>query len=722
MLHPTEKIEVMRSARQRVLLHTLVLFALLALLLLRYPQIVEFFAVRFLGGTEGDGGLYVWLVRAFVDDPWSALRLEAPAMYPYGLVRAWSDNFLLPSFASYVLVQAGLSLEQAYNAVVLAALVLNGFTTYLFALAMGASFLPALCTGAIISSSSYFLGNMGHPQLLYFFWIPLSWLPWIKGHLSFRMGLATGIILSATFFSAVYFVFFIAIGLCILSVRHLLLVRTPKGRSKLLFSAIGVVIGLLPILPFIQPYLLVKEFFGGRQLFEASYFSATGLSYLSYTHLHRVFPFSSAWTHPEATICIGYSVLISLLVSVWIYRSVPITILTVEILLLAVVSSIPTQGNASEWCICLGAWVVLITLLVTANKLPSSVKILTALGVPFFTLSLGPGGNSLKGEPAFAPFSLLFSAIPGFESIRASGRLGVIVLFSLAIGFALLLTKLSRPANSRRAKLVAFMLGTAALLEQQVRAFPFDSLLPAPQALLALKHKASVSATAILPLGQPHVGKEAESWTHFATNNTRYMNWFVGLPGHLVNGYSGQRTKVQELLSSSLAEAPTLKSIHTLSRICGLSHVVLLSPPGARALAPETLRESVSSFSQVFSSIQAFDDGSFLLDFTPLAIESAEKENPFFLSPHLTSRFSISGSNEGSVPCEVFPMAWLREGQMVTKFSLPSISVTPGRTTLFEKPGSLQKPRVAPEVISFRSTSCSVSASCLARAQDAERF
>jgi hypothetical protein len=161
-----------RSSRSATLpLSTACAVGLLAvgIFLALHPMVRTFFTERFLGGSYGDGGLYVWLTQVFASDPRSALSFETNALYPYPRTRAWSDSFLLPSLVSYLLTQSGVSLAAAYNTVLLLALGANAGATYLLARKLGLEQVFAVAAGLIFANSSYLLGNIGHPQLLFFF-------------------------------------------------------------------------------------------------------------------------------------------------------------------------------------------------------------------------------------------------------------------------------------------------------------------------------------------------------------------------------------------------------------------------------------------------------------------------------------------------------------------------------------------------------------------------
>jgi hypothetical protein len=274
----------------------------------QYPLLWSLFTQRIIGGVDGDAGLYVWLVKAFINDPIAALNFATPAFYPYPLSRGWSDNFLLPSAFVSVLVQCGLPFEIAYNTMFLGCIVLNGVATYHLCRALGLDRSPALVSGVLLANCSYLLGNLGHPQLLHLFWAPWAVAlvignratscatPWTRW-------LLTGLCITGAFYSAVYYAIFavMAVGFVSLFSR--------RSVRALVVGATGTGVGMLPVVWGVLHYLPVKRAFAGRALYEAAAFAASGLSYFSFSALNDFFGSTALWTHPEATLAPGYCAL-----------------------------------------------------------------------------------------------------------------------------------------------------------------------------------------------------------------------------------------------------------------------------------------------------------------------------------------------------------------------------------------------------------------------------
>jgi hypothetical protein len=109
------------SARQEA--QALALLAAI-LCLFRLPALVEL-GSAYLGGAQGDGGLYIWLVKSNLRDlgvlPW----FNTFAFYPYSQSLAWSDNFILPSLGVGALLLSGLPFILCYNLILLLASLLR---------------------------------------------------------------------------------------------------------------------------------------------------------------------------------------------------------------------------------------------------------------------------------------------------------------------------------------------------------------------------------------------------------------------------------------------------------------------------------------------------------------------------------------------------------------------------------------------------------------------
>lgn len=669
----------------------------LASILALHPLIVRFFSTHYLGGAEGDGGLYVWLASSFHFSPRTALAFETGALYPYGLTRAWSDSFLLPSAFVHLLALLSLSLPVAYNVVTLAAMTLNGTATARLARALGASALWSLAAGVSFANSSYIFGNLGHPQLLYFFWVPLAWSLVVSTPEHPRRWCLAGLCAAASFYCAVYFAVFAALGLGLIAALSVLSERISLKQMTLAGIALG--IGLLPIAYALPAYLAVQEAFGERHLYEAAAFAATGLSYLAFSSLNSLWGVTASFTQPEATLCSGYLVtavvLVAAIVRSWRRAAFLCAVNSVLIAIVLLASSVKGHGPLAHIIAGLAAWATLLAAALMVYRLRSPAALLYAIAAVFFVLSLGPGGEQVKDEPMWAPLATLWDLVPGVDAIRAVGRYGAVVVMSINIAAALSLSAL-------RSKALQAALGGALFLctigENSVSAFSFDPIAPTPPAFAALSKRLSPDEPAIvLPFASRAENGEV-SWRNLALLNTKYSLWATPLGIRLVNGYSGQRSRLQYDLSESLLSFPSRESLTQLDRVCGLRRLVVL--PGLfQNWDAKRFEEQLSSFPNRLAVEERLPDGSLILWLHPGTNVHAES-SPTFLVPRGSSatltRIAASGelgctftttavSEPGGAP--VAPGPWLSvfgDPQEKIAVELPALAqgVRPGTFTV----------------------------------------
>ena len=637
---------------------SVVLFTLLAL----HPLILQHLSTHYIGGAAGDGGLYVWLAQSFHIDPYKALALETDTLYPYPLTRAWSDSFLLPSAIIHLLTLSGFHFTTSYNLVILGSLVLNGASSVALARALGVSRPFALLSGILFANSSYIFGNLGHPQLLFFFWVPFSWALVLRSTPQLWRWFLAGLITSAAFYCAVYYAIFAAIGLgLILALRFL---TRAFSLDTTIMSALFMLAGLLPIALTLPAYLAIKEIFGSRHLYEAAAFSANGASYLSLSSFNLLFGQTSAWTHAEATLCAGY--LVSLVALVFLLkaglRRAPLLAYTNALLIITVLSasSLYEYGALANLCAGICAWLVLIAALLLVWRLKEQAAILYFIVVTFFILSIGPGGQVAHGEPAVAPLAFLYNTLPGLDSMRAVGRYGIVVVMGLYIaacwGISLIALK-----RSGAATVIALSLTIITLLENFVARYPLDAPPPAPLAFESLAKLATAhEATIVLPFTERN-DKGEPSWSQMALLSSYYSIWSAALKLPLVNGYSGQRSRLQYGLSEKLQDFPSEAAISYLSRICGLRWIVI-APSLFKNWNEQVFNTRLARFSERLRVVNTHSDGSLLLEILPQlvataghpAIIIAPKSADLLLTTKQLSAETAGGSQVGSEkPCNI---------------------------------------------------------------------
>ena len=655
----------MRASRPFII-PVLISFVLVGLSIVAcHPAFITNFSSAIIGGAQGDGGLYVWLTADFHADPKRALSLETSALYPYPVSRAWSDSFLFPSALSHLFMVLGCSLIVAYNLTCFCALMASGLSIIALSRSLALPWVASLCAGVAFANSSYLTGNFGHPQLLYIFWVPLCWSLIIKPAVSpWRWALA-GLVVAAAFHSSVYHALFCATGavivLALARATHKLSSRQTLRRCLSLFLGISVVT------PWLPDYFAVASTFGYRSLYEATAFAASGLSYLSFSSFHPLFGSTSSWTHPEATLCAGFFATLITIVyggvsSLRLSRNFS-ALLLLNLIVLTASSSVADEGNASEWLTCLAAWGTLLLTIALMLHIRTPFAVFYGLVGIFFVLSFGPGGDPMKHEPAFAPFTLFHSILPGFNAIRAVSRCGGVVVMGMYIAIAAILGRILQLGRNLPYLVVCLVTTAIVVVENYTPLFPMEVPPEAPQALSELASRRSQGeAAVVLPFAGALNDGRIKSWSHFAVLNTKYSLWAAPLQVPIVNGFSGQRSKLMPELPRALESFPSQRGMDHLGRVCGVRWVVIV-PSLMDQEQRDSLKSRLASSPPYIESSNEFEDGSILLRIRPVIPVRSANSSPFYAPP--SSRASLILSNPSALPCVATASSISRNGGRV---------------------------------------------------------
>lgn len=572
----------------------------LVLLVLSRAHALLSLGSQFLGGSEGDAGLYIWLMQSNCRDLFSLSWFNTSAFYPYTKTLAWSDNFILPSFAAWPFLKIGIPLVLVYNAILLTAHFLNGYCTFRLCYQLTGKTFASFVAGALFMSYSGLTSNLGHPQLQFIFWIPLA-LSALYSYFArprFSAGLVAGLCVTGAFLCTVYYSIFCLIAL--LGAVFVTAILRPaefsrKQWGKLAFAA---AVGALPLVFFVGPYLAVRATFGERAIYEAYYFAASAVSYLSAAPFNFLYGHSSSWSHPEANLFPGFAVLVLVaaafprlwnakpLVNIgrtWALSLVLLFVLTSDI------ASLPYTRVLAA--LVLWANVLLLLLLIyrmgflerklgfhimTNRGLTASFLFLALL---FFAISLGPLGNPEKHQFAWGVYRFFYELFPGFNSIRAIGRAGLVSVLFMCVLCAFSLASIAEKKRRVATPLMSMVLALG-IAENYVPLYPIDNQIHPPPAIDYLRTQVQDknSALIVLPMAGEltHEGL-VKSWSDFARRNTLYMNWAFGTGLHTVNGYSGQRSKLMKELPSQLLDFPDQRSVNALRSIAGLRYVLYAS-------------------------------------------------------------------------------------------------------------------------------------------------
>lgn len=684
-----------------------------ALFLILHPIVSTYWTTRFLGGAYGDGGLYVWLAQSFYYAPQEALRFETNTFYPYPLTRAWSDSFLLPSAAISALTLAGLSFPSAYNTIILLTFALNAIGVYALSRVLCLNVLTSAIAGITFANSSYLVGNLGHPQLLFFFWIPFAWglvLPRRYDRTAARNWFFAGLCIAAAFYCGVYYAIFGVLGLATIWIAELL--SGAASQRRLLRVLLLATLGAAPILYALPEYLAVQSYFGKRGLYEAAEFAASGLSYLSFSPHNDLFSASALFSHSEAMLCPGYIVLLAAVVSAYSlfgrHKPRATALFCIAALLLAVSSSIVDQASISEWIVCIAGWLVIACSINLGRALPRGAGVFVVLISLFFVFSFGPGGNPVKHEPAWTPFGTLYSLVPGLASIRAVSRFGSVVIMGVVILAAKLCEHLLASRSTARVILASLLVG-AYLAENVTSTIPFDTISARPQAFeFVASHTSKRDATVALPFSGKLARNSVESWSQLALLSTEYAQWATPLGLQLVNGYSGQRSKLQLELPKALHAFPSTEAFSYLARICGVRWVVLV-PRLFEQWDDAAFRAAISTFSSEVRAVQWLDDGSIVVELAPLTFSASHNSEPLFAPIKQNVTLAINPGDSGACNVRVASLGRSPSGAVMPLAEMLSSLTTP---TVVSPPRSPDQLAAAPQLLRVTGDTCTPTVRC----------
>jgi hypothetical protein len=637
------------SRRQRLL----ALLTLAVALLFFRAQALPVFFTHYLGGAERDAGLYLWLLQRHWSLaellPGSARLFDLGAFYPYGSSLAYSDNYLLPTLFYRLLLALTQAPIVSANVLLLAASLCSGYCTYLFCFRLCARHAAAIFAALLFMGYSFLSLHLGHPQLQHTFWLPLCFLQLLRAlsARSYFQFFLFGLALAGCFLTTVYYAVFIGMlalafcGLCALA-------RPDYFRSWQLFGfGAAASLGLGCGLPWILPYLGVRKVFGARALYESHSFAPTSLSFLAAPPHSALYSFSSALSgvdfslNPEAMLFPGFVLLLTSLLGLRYSLSCPRSrrlrlALYFSLVALALFSSRALPLLSDAWQCTLASffcWASLGLGLCCLWRLAQSEKalgytILTNrdLGLIFallallcFVLALGPLADEGSPQPSFSPFRVAYALLPGFDALRAVGRIGTFWCFCLCVASALWLARALRTGRSSLWLCVLFTI--VAAFENLHLDYPRESELPAPSAirhLQVLGRQASAPLPAVsivLPLTSKTTRDgRVMSWADYAFFNIRALRWSaVSADAALVNGYSGQRPKLQTELVRRLRSFPDSASLRALRQIAGLRYVVVL-PQQKEIQDPAAYEQRLKLHAQQITALYQGPDGSQLLE------------------------------------------------------------------------------------------------------------
>lgn len=555
-------------------------------------------ATHFYGGSSRDAGLYYWLSlenKNLFTSPWFSTHV----FYPYGGSLAWSDNFILPSLAHTALTSMGFASLSAYNLVLFTALFLNGYCTFRLAYSISGAYFAALISGLSFYFLSYFSHHAGHPQLLFAFWIPLgvASLFHYLASLKKRWIILSWLCVVGSFLCSVYYAIFLALLLPLTLLAVYLVKPHYFGRRQIQDSCLGIVVSGFTLLPFLLPYLQTKKVFGARFIYESFFYAATSASYLTAANTNFLYAsISNSWSHDEAKLFVGFTLLFFLFAAyLRLVRARPLQRIGLWngllVGLLFICGFFAHTNALLGYGTALLAWASIFSFAYLLRRLGAAEKakdyflfsnrcylaVFIFLGLVFFCLSLGPLGNAALDQYTLGPFAFFFYLLPGFNAIRATGRLAIVSLWILCLLLPFILGIIAKKKSWG-----VWFYGLVTLLiivENIAQTYPLEEGVWAPDAYYHLADQLSEhDAVIVLPLspkGTPqNLDLDIAAYANFTVN---VMRWATMGQYKLVNGYSGQIPVLHKNLMPALQHFPDTKSLNALAMIANLEKIVVHS-------------------------------------------------------------------------------------------------------------------------------------------------
>lgn len=589
----------------------LIIFITLLSLILFKPQLLNGFSDHYIGGTYGDGGIYVWLTKNFANS--SIGWFETNGFYPYSKSLSFSDNWIVPSLISKFLSSFNFSSASSYNLSIIFAWIFGGIFFYLLTFYITESFFISSISSVLSTQLACINAHLGHPQLQHFWIVPLvlylffRWKDSKNKITAFFLGLA----FSISFYCSIYFTIFSSILLLLLILNSF----SSFSFNKSLISYFYFSLGLIPALPGLFQYMDIKEAFGQRAYYEAYSFQADILSYFSFGSFNWAYYPSLSFSHSEASLGVGFAILILALANIFKYQlsynsnRLFVYICIITGLLFSLSTLIP---NNFIFLSTLSGWIFLIGIFYIKKK--DKIAILLFPLSVFLIISFGPIHR--PDLPTYNPFYLFYRILPGLDGIRSVARAGLIVDFILLI-FALdFLNKLKSP-------LLILSLSSIILLENITDKFPFE---PLPLPSLAIANIDSFSKNPTVAISLPYSGplnenNDIKSFISFTNFQTLPLTWLSNKNIRLINGQTGIKTNAIKYIPKQIFDFPSKDSIRYLSTLTNLS-LIIINPDFFKSnnstfFSSEEFKSKLKDFSEI-TILSEFKDGSFLLRFTPI--------------------------------------------------------------------------------------------------------
>ena len=406
--------------------HLVVPLYVVAAILYTWPVGRDFTTSIPAGGVFVDAPLQAFLLgwdgHALSHDPRHVF--DPPIFYPERNTLTYMDHLIGETVLASPLLAWSPSVAPGYNFLLLFSFVVSAWAVYRLARLFAVSRPAAFLAGFLYAFSSFRFTNLDELNQLQTEFLPLALF--FGTRFVRRARLRDFLGMAATFLAQVYFgwyyTFYLMLAFSLLLLYGLLHHRAALARAPWLACAAAACVVVALALPVTLPYLRegrqLPEFH--RSLREAELYSASGLDYF------RVDPHSrlAQWI-PVAAGPQSYwpglvtAVLAAIALIAWMRKQAP-----------------------SEW---------------------SDAGYFLSLAAVAYVFSLGPYLHIAHHRLATLPYSWIFHTVPLLSSMRAPGRLAIVVLLGLvvwaALGYELVRRRLT-PSTARLLPVVVFAVAT----------------------------------------------------------------------------------------------------------------------------------------------------------------------------------------------------------------------------------------------------------------------
>lgn len=602
---------------------------ILLVIIVNFYDSILFINSHFIGGGSRDAGLYIWLTQISFKSLLELSWFNTNAFYPYTKTLAWSDNYIFPGYIYFIFKNLGLSLPFIYNFSILLAKFLQGFFMYKLSFLIRGNHLSSLVAAVAFTNLSYFTNQVGHPQLQWLFFIPLSFYLFFKllNSNSLFYGIIFALTIALNFLTSVYIALFTIYGIMFFGLFLFVQKRNKEILVKYAYITSYSIFGIMLLFPFLFPYFDIRGLFGEKHLYEAKAFCLTIVNYFQAGKYNFTYGNLFSGAHEEKAVFSGFLLLLSMpLILKFLYSAKNIRKrfnYFILLLLTFVIISLFGNNESNELIL---IWLTLILLLLAAFEVGDNEKLygfkvisntniaLSIIGTifVFFSFSLGPLAHIDDSIFPPSPYSVSYYFIPGFSALRASARFTFIIYFLMALSFSISLPPILKKIEHKKTVVSIFIL--LLIIENYNFKYPLEPLTEKPHIFNDIKLK-STESLLVLPFTTKGVKENGPiSFGDFALKNVNYMNWSSSSNYKIVNGYSGQRSHIINKYPYKLRNFPDKESIIALSEIVNLRRILVLK----NYIKDENhFLKKLKKYSNVLS-IKSEKNGDYLLSFNPI--------------------------------------------------------------------------------------------------------